>query len=113
MPSERPRQRWKDIIENCARIRRYSDGINEAEYLDDTMVQDAVERCFERIAEAARKLGDGFDADYPDADLPALRRFGSVLRHDYDAINPTAMWRFIKVRLAILEAAAEEGLKGM
>ncbi len=113
MPSERPHQRWTDIADNCRRIRTYTEDIDEAAFLASDMMRDAVERCLERIAEAARKLGDAYDADFPDADLPALRRFGSVLRHDYDGINPQALWRFVVGRVPVLARAAEVVLAGI
>ena len=106
MPSENPRQRLENMRENIKRIRTYVKGRTRDEYLDDTMVQDAVERCFERIAEAARKIGDRFDADQPEAEFLKLREFGSVLRHDHDRINPVLMWTFTQNRLDILESAA-------
>ncbi|MBT7285566.1 MAG: hypothetical protein HN834_08910 [Rhodospirillaceae bacterium] len=50
-----------------------------ADFLRDQITIDAVERCMQRITEAARILGDQFDLDYPDLNLPELRKFGSVL----------------------------------
>lgn len=105
MPSEQPQQRLEDMLENIDRIRAYSKDMKRDDYLNDTMVQDAVERCFERITEAARKIGDRFDARHPEAEFPKLRDFGSVLRHDYDRVNPALMWSFSQNRLDVLENA--------
>jgi uncharacterized protein with HEPN domain len=58
LPSERPARRLEDIVENVRAIRRYTDGMNEAEFSEDRKTYDAVERCLERISEAASKLGD-------------------------------------------------------
>jgi uncharacterized protein with HEPN domain len=110
MPSERPAQRLRDILDNAERIGRYTAGLDEAAFLADSLVQDAVERCFERIAEAARKLGPRYDRDYPALALKNLRAFGSVLRHDYDAINPLLLWRFVQDRLPVIVAMAEAEL---
>lgn len=106
MPSNDPAQRLDDILENIRRIRSYTKGMDETGFLKDAKTIDAVERCFERIAEAARRLGDRFDADYPALDLPALRGFGSVLRHDYDSVQPALLWGFVRDRLDPLEAMA-------
>ena len=60
----------------------------------------------ERIAEVARKLGDRFDKDMTDtADLHAIRQFGSVLRHDYDAVNYDIIWNVVANTLPPLKAA--------
>lgn len=110
MPSDDPVQRLEDIRANAARIRAHVEGMGQAEFLRDAKTQDAVERCIERIAEAARKLGEAFDADYPGLDLPALRRLGSVLRHDYDSVQPALLWGFVANRLDLLEAMARKEL---
>lgn len=110
MPSNDPVQRLEDIRANVARIRAHVEGMDEAAFLRDAKTQDAVERCIERIAEAARKLGETFDRDYPNLDLPALRRLGSVLRHDYDGVQPALLWGFVKNRLGPLDAMAEKEL---
>ncbi len=113
MPSERRRQRLADILDNVARIRTYTAGMDKGAFLDSALVQDAVERCFERIAEAARKLGDVYDEEFPDAGLKALRHFGSVLRHDYEAVHPELIWGYVERRLDALQAMAEGALAGL
>ena len=79
-------------------------------FLGDLKTRDAVERCLERIAEAARKLGDVYDETYPGLSLRDLRRFGSVLRHDYDSLIAPQMWQYIDNRLDSLEAMARTEL---
>ena len=69
MPSKDPAQRFEDILENGKRIRLYTVEITQAEFVGDAKTIDAVERCLERIAEAVRKLGNEFDAKYPNLDL--------------------------------------------
>ena len=106
-----PEQRLDDILENIARIRDHIGKMDETAFLQDAKTIDATERCIERVAEAAQKLGERFDTDYPDLDLPALRKIGSVLRYDYDSVQPVFLWVFAKDRLAPLKAMAEEELK--
>jgi len=106
MPSNDLAQRFDDILENIGRIHRYTEAMDETGFLEDAKTIDAVERCFERIAEAFRKLGNRFDADYPTLDLPALRGFGNVHRHDYDSVQPVLLWGSVRERLAHLEAMA-------
>jgi uncharacterized protein with HEPN domain len=103
MPSDQVRRRLQDIKINIARIRRHIAGLDEAGFAADEKTRDAVERCLERISEAARKLGDGLDAAYPEIALPKLRQFGSVLRHDYDLIEPGLVWLTVATRLGLLE----------
>lgn len=104
MPSDRPRQRLDDILVNIARIERYTTALDRAQFLADTLVPDAVERCLERIAEAARKLGPRYDARFPAVGWPSLRQFGSVLRHDYDDVDLAMLWETVQRRLPPLKA---------
>ncbi len=106
MPSKYPTQRLDDIIDNICRIRTYVEGMDEAIFKDDDKTIDAVERCFERIAEAARKIGEQYDEVYPELKLHSLRQFGSALRHDYDSIQPILLWGFVCDRLDPLEEMA-------
>jgi uncharacterized protein with HEPN domain len=80
------------------------------QFLHDQKTQDAVERCLERIAEAARKLGDGLDEEYPEVEFDKLRRLGSVLCHDHGEIMPPLVWRSATTRLDALEAACRREL---
>jgi uncharacterized protein with HEPN domain len=106
MPTNAPVLRFDDIVENIDRLRRHTDGMSETDFINDAKTIDATERCLERIAEAARKLGDAYDQTYPNLALPQLRKFGSILRHDYDTIQPVLLWRFVQDRLDGLEEMA-------
>jgi len=105
MSSSDPARRLRDILDNISRIRSHMQGIAAQQFVADHKTQDAVERCLERICEAARKLGDIFDAKYPEVEFPKLRQLGSVLRHDYDDIDTDMLWRSVTERLDPLEHA--------
>ncbi|MEQ8804262.1 MAG: hypothetical protein RLO05_09050 [Rhodospirillales bacterium] len=57
-----------------------------------------------------RKIGPHYDGLYPDLALPDLRSFGSVLRHDYESIEPSRLWVFATVELVALESMARTEL---
>ncbi|MDR3497900.1 MAG: DUF86 domain-containing protein [Parvibaculum sp.] len=110
MSSNDPLKRLQDILDQIARIEEYVAGMSISAYAADRRTQDAVERCFERICEAARKIGDGLDTKYPDVGFPNLRKFGSVLRHDYDDVDSDIVWEFTQRRIHLLKAAARAEL---
>jgi uncharacterized protein with HEPN domain len=58
LPSSRVPRRLQDIIDNAQAIFRYTEGMDVTAFRENRMVYDAVERCLERICEAASKLGD-------------------------------------------------------
>ncbi|MGB3809311.1 MAG: HepT-like ribonuclease domain-containing protein [Parvibaculum sp.] len=110
MPSKTPEKRLGDILEQIARIESHIVDMNYDTFVDDQKTLDAVERCLERICEAARKVGDRYDEKYPDVQFNKLRDFGSMLRHDYDVIISDRIWEAATERLPILKAAVRAEL---
>lgn len=110
MSSDDPARRLRDILANIERIRRHLAGMTEKRFARDEKTQDAVERCLERICEAARKLGDRLDAKYPAVEFPKLRQLGSVLRPAYDDVDAAMLWRSLTDRLDAIEAACRSEL---
>ena len=59
MPSRHdPAASLADILENLERIEDYVAGLDREAFGGDTLRRDAVERCLERICEAAFRLGE-------------------------------------------------------
>ena len=56
MPSSQPKARFSDIIFNIERIMGYLQGFTFEAFVDDPRTVDAVERCMQRITEAALRL---------------------------------------------------------
>jgi uncharacterized protein with HEPN domain len=82
LPSEKPVRRLEDIIENARAIQRYTAGLNGETFARDDKTYDAVERCLERISEAAFKLGDLASVLMPDQPWQEIRALGNRLRHE-------------------------------
>ena len=107
MPTRDPRKRLCDIRDNADRIAEHVSGLDRQAFLSDKKTIDAVQHCLLRISEAARRVGDRFDARYPDLELPSLRRFGSLLPHDYDIIFPESLWLYIESDVPAIRQMAE------
>jgi len=58
-------------------------------FVRDYKTSDAVERCLERISEAAAKLGDLAPMLTPDQPWPEIRALGNRFRHEYDEMEPS------------------------
>ena len=54
LPSSRVPRRLQDIVDNAQTIFAYTAGMDLAAFEENRLVYDAVERCIERITEAAR-----------------------------------------------------------
>ncbi len=110
MPSERPALRFADILENIDLIRAYAGGMDWPAFQTDSMRRDAIERCLQRISEAAVKLGTRAESLAPGQPWQAIRALGNVLRHAYDHVDPQRVWEIITRDLPTLRAAVVSAL---
>ena len=106
MPSSRPAIRFQDILDRIQLIRGYLAGMDQAAFDSDRRTRDAVERCLERISEAASKLGTDADRLAPGPPWKAVRSFGNIMRHTYDQVDPARIWEIVTRDLPLLESAA-------
>lgn len=111
MPSSDPYFRFLDILNNIDRIERHLCGYTFETFCEDEKTIDAVERCFQRITEAAIKLRPLSEDLAPDQDWAAIRGFGNVLRHEYDNVAEQAVWRYATENLSGLRIDCAKALK--
>jgi uncharacterized protein with HEPN domain len=111
LPSDRPARRLEDIVENAQAIQTYVAGMNVDAFKNDQKTYDAVERCLERISEAAAKLGDLASSLVPGQPWREIRALGNRLRHEYDTIREDRLWDIVQVDLPPLCAACEDALR--
>jgi uncharacterized protein with HEPN domain len=89
----------RDIIENANRIEDYLAGRDRQAFEGDGMLRDAVERCLERICEAAHRLGADAAVLMPDQPWAEIRGMGNRLRHAYDRISLDVLWNSVRFDL--------------
>lgn len=95
MATNRPTERYRQIVEACDTIGTYTDGYDRERYLGDRKTQDAVERQLLKIAEAAARLDALAEADLPNQPWRQIRGLGNCLRHEYDNVDGTLIWELI------------------
>ncbi|WP_341582272.1 HepT-like ribonuclease domain-containing protein [Marinobacter metalliresistant] len=98
-----------DIKVAAEKIQRFVAGKSQSEYLEDEMLQSAVERQFEIIGEAIGKLHK-VDAALADSitDCRKMIAFRNVLIHGYATVDPVIVWGVVESNLGGL--AREVGL---
>ena len=114
MPSRHdPATSLADILENLERIEGYVAGLDREAFGGDTLRRDAVERCLERICEAAFRLGEKAAELVPGQPWSDIRGMGNRLRHAYDRIDLDLLWNTVRDRLPSLKADAEQALMNL
>ena len=112
MATSNPEKRFHDIIDNIDRIEGHLSFLKPDEMLEENpLVLDAVERCLQRISEAARKLDRIAEELMPDFPWHSVRGIGNHLRHDYDNLNMPVINVVIEMELPALRTACFEALK--
>lgn len=107
MPSRHnPADSLHHIIENAERVARHLAGMDRQAFEQNETVRDAVERCIERVCEAAHRLGERAEELMPGQPWGDIRGMGNRLRHAYDRVEVTIVWNTGHLRLPELATAA-------
>jgi uncharacterized protein with HEPN domain len=106
LPSDRPSERLRDLIVNCDRIAAYVRGLSEDDLARDRLRLDAIERCVERISEAAKKLSPFAEREMPGIPWGSIRAVGNVLRHQYDDVDPAVIIAIARNDVPMLRESA-------
>ena len=94
------------MLECTGRIDEYVGG-NEACFRASQLVQDAVVRNLQTLAESSQRLTDAIKASEPDVPWRAISGFRNILVHDYLAIDVDAVWLVVDQELPRLHAALQ------
>jgi len=107
MPHD-PRVLLMDMEQAGADIEYLTEGMNSTAYVADMRTQGAVERKFEIIGEALKRLY----REYPELAerVPRMREiiaFRNVLAHAYDHVTPERVWMIAEGNLPQLREAVQ------
>lgn len=77
----------------------------------DLMFRLAVERSFEIICEASRRIPEDIKAQHPDINWRGMTDFGNRLRHAYHRVEPSVLWEIALRDLPPLKAFVERVMR--
>ena len=105
----KPAKLLQDILTAGAAIQSFVESKTLEDYRQSLLLRSAVERQFEIIGEAMRRLGQ-LDRQIQES-LPHHARiiaFRNIIAHGYDVLNPEIVWQIIHHDLpALLERAQQ------
>jgi uncharacterized protein with HEPN domain len=93
------------IGECLERIRSYVSGLDREAFLASSLVQDAVIRNLQVMAESTQRLSDGLKGTHREIDWYRIAGFRNVLVHDYLGVDIERVWNIIETELPALEKA--------
>ena len=94
------------MLECAGRIDEYVGG-DETRFRASRLVQDAVVRNLQTLAESSQRLTDEIKASEPDVPWRAISGFRNILVHDDPAIDVDAAWLVMDRELPQLKAALQ------
>lgn len=102
------------IVDAIARIGRYTDGLDEATFLHDELIQDAVIRNLEIIGEASHNIETrypDFALAHPELPLAVAYQMRNAIAHGYFKVDLHIVWNTIRRDLPTLEKTVGELLQ--
>lgn len=104
LPEDRDAAYLWDMLDAAQAILNFTENTNFERYLQDRMLQLAVERGLEIMGEAARNVSPGFQLDHPEIPWKGIISQRNVLAHQYGAIKQDLIWEVVSVYLPDLAA---------
>ncbi len=99
-----------DIIEAIERIEGVVNDISLEEFEADWRRQWLVQRGVEIVSEASRHLTDELKARHPEIPWKKVAGIGNVLRHNYENLAASILWKLATEELTALEQACRHAL---
>jgi uncharacterized protein with HEPN domain len=98
------------IAEAIGRIEEYVRGGRGA-FMSSTLIQDAVVRNLQTLAESTQRLSEGLRSQHPEVDWRAIAGFRNVLVHDYLGVDTEEVWKVVESELPGLKSKMDAILK--
>ena len=98
------------INECIQRIEKYVGEGGRDAFMASDLLQDAIIRNLQTLAESATRVSDGLQEKHPEVDWLKIRGFRNVLVHDYLGVDLDRVWNILENDLPKLKAAIEKML---
>jgi uncharacterized protein with HEPN domain len=91
-----------DMLQAATRIQRFTENLSFDAYQESDLVQSAVERQFEILGEAARRISEEFKQSHAEIPWSGIIGQRNVIAHQYDDIQQTQLWSVVKGNIPTL-----------
>jgi uncharacterized protein with HEPN domain len=96
-----------DMVQAIRYIQTFTKDLSFEEYLDDVRTMSAVERQFEILGEAARRISEEFRQTHLAIDWQRIVGLRNIVIHRYDEVNQDILWAIAVSELAPLLSQLE------
>ncbi len=102
-----------DMLQAIGEIQEDSYKLDYADFLENRTVRRAVERNFEILGEAARRISPEFQKSHPEINWSNIIGLRNVLAHQYEVIRYEVLWGVIEEDLPPLKLKIEALLQSI
>lgn len=95
------------IGECMDKIDSYMAGVDRVRFLKSILIQDAVLRNLQVLAESTQRLTDEFKEAHPDVEWYKIAGLRNILVHDYLGIDIETVWNIVEHKLPELRQVIE------
>jgi uncharacterized protein with HEPN domain len=99
------------ISECIGRIEQYLPERSKHTFLSSTLLQDAILRNLQTMAESTQRLSDSLKAKHPEINWHKISGFRNLLVHDYLGVDAERVWKIIEIDLPTLKQTISAMLK--
>jgi uncharacterized protein with HEPN domain len=101
-PEERDAAYLWDMLQTARDILEFTRGISFAEYSSNKMMKMSVERGFQIIGDAARRVSEDLQTEQPEIPWSSIVKHRNVIVHDYADLSLERIWEVIQKDLPAL-----------
>ena len=91
------------ISECIERIEQYLPDRSKQTFLSSSLLQDAILRNLQTMAESTQHLSDSLKAKHPEINWRKITGFRNLLVHDYLGVDAERVWKIIEIELPTLK----------
>ena len=99
------------LSESITKIESYTKDLDYAAFMQSTLVQDAVLRNLQVLAESTQRLSDHFKKHHPEIEWYKIAGMRNILVHDYLGIELETVWGVVTDKLPELKSVIQSALK--
>lgn len=88
-----------DMVQAVRYIQSFTENLSFEEYLNDIRTVSAVERQFEILGEAARRISEEFRQAHTEIDWQRIVGLRNIVIHRYDEVDQDILWTIIHSEL--------------